>query len=59
MFKEFSKESIMSKNIHIKIPLPKWWQMAIIFAVIILALRVDATPAWEFLKNCLKTYLEK
>ncbi|WP_154669974.1 hypothetical protein [Flavobacterium silvisoli] len=49
----------MNKKQYIKIPLPRWWQTAIIFAVIILAFRVDATAAWEFLKICLKTRLEK
>jgi len=49
----------VSKKPHIKIPLPKWtWkQVTITIVVIILACRIDATPALELLKAVLKSWL--
>ena len=54
----YIKGIIMSKQKNIKIPLPnwKWWQTGIILIMIILAFRIDATPAFELLKMWLKSY---
>lgn len=51
----------MSKQKHIKIPLPnwKWWQVTIATVVIIFAFRIDITPAFELLKMWLKSYLAR
>ena len=57
----YIKGIIMSKQKHIKIPLPnwKWWQMTIAIVVIILAFRINAAPAFELLKIWLKSYLAR
>lgn len=49
----------MGKKKNIKIPLPdwKWWQTGIVLIMVILAFRIDATPAMELLKMWLKSYV--
>ena len=49
----------MSKNRHIKIPLPKWkwWQTALAMAIAILASKVEPMEALNILKELLKTWL--
>ena len=59
MFKEFSKELVMSKKIHIKISSPKWWQTALILTAIILAIKLDVSIVNEVLKKYLSEYLSR
>ncbi len=49
----------MSKNRHIKIPLPKWkwWQTALAMAIAILASKIEPMEALNILKELLKTWL--